>query len=92
MHKLPKLLQHIKCGVDYNDQIESDGLSGKFRILVSNNCSSDDTGEVLDRLRNDLPIELKIFDQTQNIGLEKNAIFLLFMSNKIFFARNRLFF
>ncbi len=57
--------------------IIDNNLEEEVRILVSNNNSSDRTQEVLDKLSEELNIDLKPYKQLENIGLEKNALFVL---------------
>lgn len=67
-----------------NEQIVSNGILDKFRLIVSNNCSSDNTIQVLDKISKKIEIEMIIFNQDENIGLEKNSIFLLEKSQSEF--------
>lgn len=58
-------------------QIVENKLSHYFRILVSDNRSQDDTWETLNSLKGQVESELEIYRQSENVGLEPNAIFLL---------------
>ncbi|MEG3656112.1 glycosyltransferase family 2 protein [Arenibacter palladensis] len=50
----------------------------KIEIIVSNNCSSDDTHHVIPNLiESHSTVIFRYFLQSQNIGLEKNALFTL---------------
>jgi len=60
-----------------NRLINDSGLQSEFRIIISDNCSTDDTPDVLEHLEKSLNIKIHIFRQNQNIGLEPNALFLL---------------
>jgi len=60
-----------------NRLIEREGGGGQYRILVSNNCSTDDTACVAESLRQESVIELVVFNQDQNLGGEGNVVFLL---------------
>jgi glycosyltransferase involved in cell wall biosynthesis len=60
-----------------NDLIEREGLEKYFNILVSDNCSTDDSFEELQKIKSNLKVNITLFQQDENIGLEKNAIFLL---------------
>ena len=53
-----------------------EGVSEKYRILVSDNHSTDSTREKLAELA-DLSLEIKVIWQPVNIGLEKNALAVL---------------
>lgn len=58
-------------------QIGGAGSCCRFRILVSDNCSSDGTYEEVSRLASHLKVDVELFRQEANVGLERNAIFLL---------------
>lgn len=58
-------------------QIVENKLSSCFRILVSDNRSEDDTWETLNSLKGEVSTKLEVYRQSENIGLEPNAIFLL---------------
>ena len=60
-----------------NHLIAKDQLESYFRILVSDNCSKDDTWIELENIRPQIQVEMHLFKQNENIGLEKNAVFLL---------------
>jgi abequosyltransferase len=68
------LIKNIK---HLNRIIDKDQLTDHFRILVSDNCSEDDTWIELEVVRPQIQVEIHLFRQNQNIGLEKNAVFLL---------------
>jgi glycosyltransferase involved in cell wall biosynthesis len=80
-NRAPFLIKNI---ILLNEQMESDGIIDKFRILVSNNCSTDDTKTALELVEKDIKVKLKTYEQFSNIGLEKNAIFLLCESDAEF--------
>jgi glycosyltransferase involved in cell wall biosynthesis len=75
------LIKNIK---HLNNLVISENLENHFRILVSDNCSPDDTWEKLENIESEIKIELIKFRQRSNVGLEKNAIFLLEHSNAEF--------
>ncbi|WP_169729139.1 glycosyltransferase family 2 protein [Congregibacter litoralis] len=60
-----------------NTLIEEEGSGLSCRILVSNNCSEDDTASTLELLQSEVQTELIVFNQTENLGGEGNVIFLL---------------
>lgn len=60
-----------------NRLITKDQLESYFRILVSDNCSKDDTWSELENIRPQIQVEMHLFKQNGNTGLEKNAVFLL---------------
>lgn len=60
-----------------NKQICDSGLQEDFRIIVSDNCSTDNTADYLSEIENDLAVQLLRYRQDKNIGLEPNVLFLL---------------
>ncbi|PFG51200.1 glycosyl transferase family 2 [Marinobacter sp. LV10R520-4] len=60
-----------------NNQIVQNNLIGRFKILVSDNCSDDDTWIVLNELKNKIDVDIQLYRQEINVGLEPNAIYLL---------------
>jgi glycosyltransferase involved in cell wall biosynthesis len=60
-----------------NRLITKDQLESYFRILVSDNCSGDDTWRELENVHPQIQVEMHLFKQNENTGLEKNAVFLL---------------
>lgn len=60
-----------------NDEVAEYGLEGRIRVLVSDNSSTDDTSAMVDEIRGGLKYEVQLYTQAENIGLEKNAVFLL---------------
>lgn len=63
--------------IDLNQKITKAGLQHYFRILVSDNRSTDNTNEVLIEIDKIIEVPIVIFRQDKNIGLESNALFLL---------------
>lgn len=59
------------------DEITINKLENDIAILVSNNCSTDNTKSSIENIKNSTMIDIKAYHQNENIGLEKNAIFLL---------------
>lgn len=57
--------------------ITDEGLQDKFRIIVSDNCSTDETWSSLKETKPKISVELLLFQQEENIGLEKNMVFIL---------------
>ncbi|WP_339916179.1 glycosyltransferase family 2 protein [Yeosuana marina] len=54
------------------------GKQKSIEIIVSNNCSTDDTDKITTSFSDNYPeLKLKYFSQNKNIGLEKNALFVL---------------
>lgn len=60
-----------------SERIKEERLQGKFRVLVSDNNSSDGTLNALKAKIDSTPFELLLGSQYENVGLEKNAIALL---------------
>lgn len=65
-------------------QIAEEGLFDDVQILFSDNASTDNTKDVLRQVESNLPIRAKVYWQEENLGLEKNAIFLLGKSSAEF--------
>ncbi|UOE48195.1 glycosyltransferase [Mucilaginibacter sp. SMC90] len=57
--------------------IKQAGLVDNIEIIVSDNCSIDDTSEVVTNFAKDHQLKIKLFKQERNIGLEANALFVL---------------
>lgn len=68
---LVKNIQHI------DKLVKDEKLDGEYRILISDNASTDDTLSALDSVKSQVNIEFMVFRQTENLGLEKNAVFTL---------------
>ncbi|DAB34827.1 MAG TPA: hypothetical protein CFH82_03695 [Sulfurospirillum sp. UBA12182] len=60
-----------------NKLVENEGLQGKFRLIVSNNASIDNTEQELESIKSKISLEIVVYTQNHNIGLEKNAVFTL---------------
>ncbi|WP_370089233.1 glycosyltransferase family 2 protein [Ekhidna sp.] len=59
-------------------QLHEGGLTDRVRILISDNCSPDDTqARVQDFQTSNPGISIHYFRQQSNIGLEPNAVFIL---------------
>lgn len=67
-----------------NDLLIKERLIDCFRILVSNNCSTDETDKMLEEFSLNLICKLVVYNQSTNIGLERNSIFLLQKSESKF--------
>jgi glycosyltransferase involved in cell wall biosynthesis len=57
--------------------ILNNALDQVVSIIVSDNASTDNTRDFLTELENGKNIDISIFHQKENIGLEKNALFVL---------------
>ncbi|ULC59749.1 glycosyltransferase [Flaviramulus sp. BrNp1-15] len=50
----------------------------EIEIIVSNNCSTDNTDQIITSYLDNYPdLKLRYFSQNKNIGLQKNALFVL---------------
>lgn len=58
-------------------QINLFNLSNFICLSISNNFSSDNTHDLLEEIKSKSNIKINIYHQDNNIGLEKNAVFLL---------------
>lgn len=63
--------------LDLNHKIINSNIQVQFRILVSDNCSTDNTADTLSEIEGAVTVPLIRFRQEENIGLEPNALFLL---------------
>ena len=76
---------YLKKNIEMLDGfIIKNDLKNVVKILISNNLSTDNTKEILTKIKEQCQSEIKIFDQTTNIGLEKNALFVLSRSESNF--------
>lgn len=66
------------------EQIHDSQLDDKISILISDNFSEDETISIVTNIIENTNINIKLYRQTENIGLEKNAIFLLKKSSNDF--------
>lgn len=57
--------------------IHKNHLREMVNVIVSNNCSSDNTRDIIQKHKNQNVIEILYFEQKTNVGLEKNALFVL---------------
>ncbi|MEP6611065.1 MAG: glycosyltransferase family 2 protein [Mucilaginibacter sp.] len=60
-----------------NDIIQKAGCVDSVNIIISNNCSTDDTGEMIKTFKENHPLEIILFDQDQNKGPLFNVLFVL---------------
>jgi len=52
-------------------------ISHKLHLVISNNCSTDDTDSVLEATSSLSNLHITTYSQEENIGLERNVVFLL---------------
>jgi len=71
--------EYLKKNLDLlNHYIHQDNFSNQIDIVVSNNNSSDNTEEMILEFKKYHPkLQLYYYFQRENIGLEKNALFVL---------------
>lgn len=62
-------------------QIAQAGLRDYYRIIISDNHSTDGTAQILEEARTATAARLLVFRQDRNVGLEENAVFLLRQSD-----------
>ncbi len=70
-----KNIEHI------NELVIRDGLEDNITIIISDNCSSDNTYEKLLLFRKNLDVKIQLYKQNSNIGLEANVLFTLHMAS-----------
>ncbi|SKA08782.1 glycosyltransferase family 2 protein [Selenihalanaerobacter shriftii] len=68
---LKKNLYMIKEYINKNNLIDD------IKIIISNNCSTDDTRQVIDQFCKQTDIITNKYNQNDNLGLEGNALFVL---------------
>lgn len=74
-NRAPFLLRNLEMLAGY---IRKENLQEKVELVVSNNQSTDKTEEKIKLFQNgNNDIQVRYFTQTENIGLEKNALFVL---------------
>lgn len=62
--------------------ITSNNIESIVNIIISNNLSTDNTEEVVNKfIKNHSSLNIKYYKQDKNIGLEKNALFTLFKAD-----------
>jgi glycosyltransferase involved in cell wall biosynthesis len=71
-----EVIYTIKLLDEYITKLNSD-----IEIIVSDNCSTDNTFKEIERLSKELNTKITLYRQDKNIGLEKNALFVLEKSN-----------
>lgn len=72
------LVKNIKL---LDSLVKDENLQGKFRLLISDNNSTDDTYLKIESLKTEIEIEIEVYRQEINLGLEKNAVFTLSKSS-----------
>lgn len=77
----------IKNLRNITDIIETNGLKNDINVIVSNNNSSDDTADQLSwfKIQNADNINMSYFNQKENIGAEKNILFLVGKSSSKYY-------
>lgn len=58
-------------------------LSEEDELLISDDCSTDGTFEIIDALSEKYK-NIKVFHQSENLGVDKNMTFYLIMQKMIF--------
>lgn len=67
----------IKNLENLNEYIKNLNLIEKVNIIISDNCSKDETYESVNKFKKNTIVNIKVYRQEKNIGLERNAIFCL---------------
>lgn len=70
----------IKNLVLINELIAREGLALSYKVLISDNNSSDKTVDSVRNTLDEISLDGELFCQETNIGLERNALFLLHKS------------
>jgi len=73
------LEQNIRLLLRLIEELEFKNI---VKIIISNNCSTDNTYEILNEFHDNDNID--IFEQKENIGLEKNAVFCLEKASSLY--------
>lgn len=74
-NRAPFLIKNLEMLAGY---IREGDFQKEIEIVVSNNQSTDDTDEKVKQFKNqNIDIQFQYFMQNENIGLEKNALFVL---------------
>ena len=66
------------------DAISQLHLEDQVQLMISDNCSTDGTTGVISQIQKNTTVRCMLFMQKENIGLEKNAVFLLAKSTSQF--------
>ena len=59
----------------------SEELKGEVEICISNNCSTDNTGEVVMKFKEKYPDLIKYNENKENLGFDRNMLKVIDMSN-----------
>ena len=62
---------------DIAEMICSNGLESEVGLVISNNASTDGTGQFLDAFKDSAKINVNVIHQAENIGSVNNVLFLL---------------
>lgn len=68
------LEKNIHLLINYIDKLD---LHNEVQIIVSDNCSTDGTSEMINEIKKTSAVSIILFTHESNIGLEKNAVFTL---------------
>ncbi|WP_459895654.1 glycosyltransferase family 2 protein [Campylobacter concisus] len=77
-NRIEPLKKNLELLIDYVSRLD---CKDKIRIIISDNFSSDSTFDVLSILKSNTDIKIIIYRQEENIGLERNAVFVLSKSS-----------
>ncbi len=73
-NRVDDITKNLSLLISYMQKLD---LKNDIEIIVSDNLSPDNTVDELNKLIKDCDFDIKIHQQTENIGLEKNALFVL---------------
>jgi len=57
--------------------IEGQQLENKVKIIISDNCSADETQKLIQTVKSQTKVNIEAYLQNVNIGLQQNALFVL---------------
>ncbi len=79
---------HILAEMLSQLQFSIKGFEGQVEVIISDNCSSDDTPQVVEKwiAQQDSELAIRSIRQKENIGVSRNIVFLLYESTSDYFV------
>lgn len=77
-NRIEPLKRNLELLISYITKLE---CKDKISIIISDNFSTDSTFEELNKLKSNTDVKISFYRQIENIGLEKNAVFVLSQAN-----------